>query len=99
MVGCGLDRGNPMNPASRLPARAVTPQALAGEAPRASVSGGGFFPLALGNHWEYATGFDVKIIYDAGGESATLSDPGSMTARLTSIQSFFGRDYVEDTQE
>src|SRR5262249_47363605 len=108
LAGCGLDGANPMSPAAHLRARAVTPQARASEArgtidaeagDHAGPQGGpGFFPLALGNHWEYVTGFAGIATDDETGQTLTFSDPGTMTADLTSIHTLNGRDYVGEIQ-
>lgn len=105
---CGLDRGNPMSPTRSLSAHAVTPQSLASDAKPApglesadgagQIAGSGFFPLTLGNHWEYVTGLSGTIT-DESGQSTPFSDPGTMSASLTSVRSFYGRDYVEETME
>ena len=73
VAACGVDRRNPLRPSASssadpiharpaIGAGTVTNGALAG----GSETGGGFYPLAIGNAWTYDSRFEITLMDSAG---------------------------------
>ena len=57
-------------------------------------SGGAFYPLTLGNHWEYARTFTVQVFPTDGPPSPTLMSLATLDKDLIGTEQRFGRVYV-----
>jgi len=97
--GCGVDRQNPLRPVPGAPRSALESGAITlgrNEPFGPGEPGAGFYPLAIGNSWSYATSFQVTVLDSAGNVFESFGVTGTSDRSLTGVATIFARSYVEE---
>ncbi|HEY2954561.1 MAG TPA: hypothetical protein VGK89_04880 [Candidatus Eisenbacteria bacterium] len=95
LAGCGASQ-KPLSPVSKT----LAPQPLAGstERPGAAISAPegvrGYFPLELGNRWQYARTFRLQVIETGRPPSPTLEYHARIDGEMSCSETRGGRDYT-----
>ena len=80
----------PTTPSSHQPVAPATPDASAADAH----GWGAFYPLAVGNRWEYATRITMQLVPPTGPPGATISVDGDLVHEMVCADDVTGRGYV-----
>ncbi len=112
LAGCGLERHDPMRPASPSAASPTSDRESATHlgAPASDDAGGwvesvdhdrsesgrDFYPLALGNWWRYASRFQLTVTDLQGNPLASYDERTTIDRNLIAVVPWHGRDYVQE---